>query len=213
MSQSSPNLLPDGCGCSGGFDFIEDVVVRLNYDKHVIYANTQADEGQHGVHGGVREAEDGAEAHTDDHSHGDTEEARDGEIESHVDEVVVAEHEDRVDKHDEVTSSHEEGIKENRLPTDLTETLGGVWENRRGLRRTVESNLEELLLPGQRDLVSQLELQPAALTVVDLRVVRYLQPPEHLSDPCGHDVTRGVPLHAAQQSAVVGAVTEPGALV
>ena len=178
VSQGLPHLLSDTQYFGFTSCLVNDVVVRLNYHEHVVNPDTQADEGQDGVHGSVGEAQDGADPHTDDHAHGNTEEAGDGEIKSDMDEVGVAEHEDCVDEHDEVSASHEESIEENGLSTDLTETLGGVGKDGGGLGGTVESQLYELLLPGEGPLVRQLQLQPTALAVVNLRVLRDLQPPD-----------------------------------
>ena len=124
MSQGLSHLLPNAQYFGFSLCLIEDVVVRLDYDEHVVNADTEADEGKDGVHGRVGEAQEGAESHADDHSHSDTEKAGDGEVESDVDEVGVTEHDDRVDKHNQVTAGHEECVEEYGLATDLAKALG-----------------------------------------------------------------------------------------
>ena len=209
MPHRPPDLLPDAEVLPG----LEDVVVRGDDHKHVVNANAEADEGQNGVHGRVGEAEEGAEAHGDDHSHRDTEEPGQGEVEPHVDEVHPAEHHDCVEEHDDVAPGHVERVKEDRLPAHVSEALGGIGQHGGGRGGAVEADLYELLLPAKRRLVGQLELEAGALVVHHLHIIRDLQPPEDLSHPGPRDVTRGVPGDAAQDLGVVVAVAIPGTLV
>ena len=101
------------------------------------------------MHGSVWEAQHGADTHGDDHTHGNTEETGESEIQSDMDHVHLAQHDNSVGEHDQVATSHEESIKEDGFTTDLTKTLGCIGQDCCGGCGTVESNLYELLFPGQ----------------------------------------------------------------
>ena len=78
------------------------------------------------MHGSVREAEKGADAHGDDHTHSNTEKTHDSEVESDMDKVEVTQHNNGVEEHDQVSTSHEECIKEDCFSTHFTKTLGSA---------------------------------------------------------------------------------------
>ena len=60
---------------------------------------------------------------------------------------------------------------ESNIP-DITEAFDGVGHKLDVIRREVEGDLNELLLPVNGRLVCRLQLQPTALTPVQLHVVR-----------------------------------------
>ena len=78
------------------------------------------------MHGSVWESKQRTETHGYYHAHPDAEETGDSEVESDMDQVEVAEHDDGVEEHDQVSASHEECIKEDCFSTHFTKALGSA---------------------------------------------------------------------------------------
>ena len=60
----------------------EDIVVGRHNDKHVVDANTKANEWQDCVHRRVWKAQEGTNTHGNDHAHRNAEETHESKIES-----------------------------------------------------------------------------------------------------------------------------------
>ena len=115
-----------------------------------------------------------------------------------------------VDEHEKVTTRHEESIKEDGISWLIAIAANRIGQNLQLRSVVFKTDLNEALLPLQRGLVPQLQLNTTALTLDNAGVVRDTDAPEHDGGGGGDNVTSGVPGHSSQQWRIVSGVTKPG---
>ena len=207
MSQGQTQL---GLNLHGGVvRLASQVIEALHYHEHVVYTNPQTQEWEGGVHGGVGEPEDRGQADRDDEAHEDTNDTSDGNVESDLHSIDLAEHSDGVEEHCEVSDENEIDIEEDRLRADVTEAADRVRQELDLAGAHVEGDLEELPLPVDGGHVGRVDLQPSLGD--ELHSVRHFERPDHVGRLGGDDVSRGVPGDPAQEMLVLRGVAVPGA--
>ena len=136
-----------------------EVVQALDDDEHVVNANTETEEGQSGVHGGVREPEYGGDAHGAYKAHKDADDAGDRDVEPDLHGVDLAEHYDGVDEHGTISDENQINVKEDCIRADITEAASSIGNKLDLTGAHVEGDLQELLLPEDGGSISGVNLQ------------------------------------------------------
>jgi hypothetical protein len=116
------------------------------------------------MHWCIGKAQGQGQTQADDKSHPDADDANNGEIQPYFQRVQPAQHENSVDEHDEVATSHKEAIKQNGIGTDIAKAAAPVHMDLNTWEAGVQADLDELCLPGQGEGIRMFELHSAALT-------------------------------------------------
>ena len=108
------------------------------------------------MHGSKGEPKDGDDTERDPNTHKDTEEASDGEIESDVNGIEFAQHDNGVEEHDDVAViavDHLPENVENCFRVCFTKTFFSVGDSNEVIRTEIEDSLDELIFPIKQQFI------------------------------------------------------------
>ena len=144
------------------------------------------------MHECVGIAQGQGQTQANDETHPNADDANNGEVEPHFQRVKPAQHEDGVDEHDEVATSHEEAIKQDGIRTNIAKTPATIHIDLNSREGGIESDLDKLRLPCQGEGISMLQLHPATLAGHLLNNIRERHIPVELGCLGSNHMTGGI---------------------